>query len=333
MQKYKIFFLDHRSYCLNSLGDSLAQMGHEIFYQSSWISKEVEAGIAYFRPDILITVGFNYSLFGGFLEKIPDLCKKYHLYHIYWATEDIIHYESWSLKAVQTAKPDYVLTIHPDCVEKYNYLGIPASYFNFAINPRLFPKKSEEDVETFDIALIGNAHLIKRTYRYESLEHLLFPLINHNITTHVWGSGWYKHRTLIKQEFKSTVPQEWLRGPLPYKSTSAVYRASKIVLGIQNAEHQVTQRTFEILGTGAFMIASRTPALQEMFVENEDLVLTSSPEETIELVNYYLNQTELRHKIGNNARKKTLDNYTYCQQIEKVWPNIEPLINQKLNIF
>ena len=329
MQSYKIFFLDHRSYCINSLGDSLAQLGHQIMYQSSWVPAEVEAGIAYFKPDILITVGFNYSLFGNFLDIIPKLCKKYQLFHIYWATEDKIHHNTWSQDAIKRSRPDYVLTIHPDCVENYTQYGVPSSYFNFAYNPRIFPPKGKHDVEIYDIAFVGATHLFTKTYRFDSLQHLLFPLVKHNIKTNIWGSGWRKHKEFVKREFGCVIPSQWIHGNLPYKRSSKVYRTSKIILGVQNADDQVTQRTFEILGTGAFMIASRTQELSRLFVDRQDIALTSSPEETISLIHYYRNRPELRHQIGKNARQKVLANHTYHQQISDVWPIIEPYIRQK----
>ncbi len=326
MRTYKIFILDHRSYCLNSIGDSLAQLGHQIFYQSSWDPKEVEAGIAYFKPDILMTVGYNHALFGGFLERLPTLCQKYRLFHIYWATEDMIHHDTWSIQVVQKAKPDYVWTIHPACVEKYEQYGIPASYLNFACNPRLFPAKQKTDQEIYNIAFVGTTHLFTRTYRFDSLQHLLFPLIRANKKTHIWGSGWKKDRAQIKQEFGAIVPNDWLQGHLPYKKSSSIYRSSKIVLGVQNADDQVTQRTFEILGSGACMIASRTSALTELFQDKHEIILTSSPEETLELVDYYLAHPELRHQIGANARAKVLTQHTYQQHLLALWHCVEPLI-------
>lgn len=330
MKSYKIFFLDHRTYCINSLGDSLAQMGHKIFYQSSWKYEEVEAGIAYFKPDILITVGYNHRLFARFTKKVARLCEKYGLFHLYWATEDLINHTSWSLPYIQSTKPDLVWTIYPDCIEKYEKLGIPSSYLNFAFNQRMFPEKKIKEKEIYDISFIGATHFFKRTYRFDSFQHLLFPLVQIGQKTHIWGSGWQQRETFIKNEFGKTIPRDWLQGHIPYGKTGAIYRTSKIVLGVQNALDQVTQRTFEILGSGAFMISSRTQGITALFEDKKELVLSSSPEETIDLVRYYLNRPELRYEIGANARKKVLENYTYGQHIEKIWRKAELLIEQKL---
>jgi len=250
MSSYKIFILDHRTYCINSLGDSLAQMGHQIYYQSSKSMEMVEGSIAYFKPDILITVGYNRKLFSHFIDKVHGLCKKYNLFHLYWATEDLINHNDWSIPYVLKAKPDVIWTIHGKCLSNYKKLGIPAFYFNFAFNPRIFSKKNPFHKEVYDISFVGATHFFKKTYRFESLRHLLFPLVEAKQKTDVWGLGWRKESKFIQKEFGHSIPSSWLHGHLLYGKSGDVYTNSKITLGIQNAEDQVTQRTFEILGTG-----------------------------------------------------------------------------------
>ncbi|WP_456298070.1 CgeB family protein [Alkaliphilus pronyensis] len=325
-----MFFLDHRTYCINSLGDSLSQLGHSLALQSSWSPEEVEAGIRIFKPNILITVGYNRPLFNRFSRKVHELCSKYKLFHLYWATEDIINHFSWSLPYVKDSKPDLVWTIHKDCIKKYEALGIPALYFNFGLNPRIFPAKKKNEAETFDISLVCATHLFKETYRFQSFQDLLFPLVKAGIDTNIWGYGWKKDSKLIKETFGHTIPKKWLRGHLLYGETASVYRKSKIVLGVQNSEEQVTQRTFEILGSGGFMIASRTKALSSMFKDKVEIVLSSSPTETVELVNYYINRPDIRYEIGCNGRKRVLEDYTYLSNLKRIWPDTELLIEKKL---
>lgn len=332
MKEYKIFFLDHRTYCINSLGDSLAQLGHKIMFQTSWNYDEVEKGIAYFKPDILVTVGYNRRLFNRFAGKVLELCKKYRMFHLYWATEDLINHEDWSIPYVQRTKPDLVWTIHPDCIHKYESLGVPSNYLNFAFNPRIFHGKSRLDKELFDVSFVGTTHLFKRTYRFESLRQLLLPMVDIGQMVHIWGADWIKDEAIIAKEFGKTIPRSWLQGYLLYGKSGSVYRSSKIVLGVQNAMDQVTQRTFEILGTGAFMIASRTQETLKLFEDKKEIALTSSPEETIDLVKYYINKPELRYEIGQRARRKVLQHYTYRQQINDIWTRAAVLVQHKLRI-
>jgi len=329
MKTCKIFFLNHLSSYLNSLADALSQMGHQVFYHTSWNMREVEAGIAYFRPDILITAGIDKPMFHPDLAEIPELCDKYNLFHIYWATEDGIHFEGISRPFTETVKPDWVWTIHPECVDKYRQYGTGADYLNFAFNPRIFPEKTDYTHDKYGISFVGTTHLETRTYRYDSLNELVFPLIKAGKDVNVWGLGWQDASDLLLREFGVVIPDSAFRGYLPYKRTSDVYRQSRIVLGVQNATDQVTQRTFEILGSGAFMIASRTEELERLFRDGEELVLSSSPEETLELVEFYEARPEERERIGRQARINVLNNHTFAARLAGAWPRIQQILHRE----
>jgi spore maturation protein CgeB len=311
---------------MNSLADALTQLGHLVYCQPTWHMDEIKAGFRHLVPDILITVGYDKPMYEASLDFIPELCRTHRTLHVYWATEDRIHFDRISRPLVQRLKPDVVWTIHPACVDEYRQIGIEAASFNFAFNPVRFPAKEGLKEEIYEIAMIGNAHLDTRTYRYESLRHLLFPLVRTSTKTNIWGSGWTANESLLIREYGMSIPRNWLNGPVPYLYTSGLYRQSGMVLGIQNDEDQITQRTFEILGTGAFMIASRTRELERLLVDGEDLVLSGSPEETLELVRYYRDRPHERLRIGNNARAKVLAAHTYKHRIESVWAQIEQLL-------
>lgn len=323
MKKYKIFFLDHRSIYLNSLGDALCQLGNQLYYQSSWNFHEIEAGIAYFKPDILMTVGCDIPLREPTLNILPELCRKYQLFHIYWATEDLIHHDSWSVPFVQKIKPDLVWTIHPECVRKYENIGLTSTYLNFAFNPALYNSSRSPNDKIYSISLIGTTHFDKKTFRYESFDQLALPFIQEDKRVDIWGYGWHENRLFIQDVFGVSIPSDWLHGYLPYKSTFTVYHQSNIVLGLQNALDQVSQRTFEILGSGAFMLTNATPAIESMFEHGRDLILTSSKAETLDLAEYYYRHPEERESIGQSARNKVLKYHTYNHRLLKVWAHLE----------
>lgn len=329
MKTYKIFFLDHRSCYLNSLGDVLSQLGHRVFYQSSWMPEEIEAGLAYFQPDILLTVGCDIPLRSSFPDDLPQLCRKYGLFHIYWATEDKIHHQHWSVPFVQRIYPDLVWTIHPECVHSYERLGIAANALNFGLNPRLFLPRSRQQHVRYPLSFVGTTHLEQRTYRYTSFEHLLVPLVKHQQRVDIWGFGWKESAALLQQAFGISIPDDWLHGYLAYKRTPQIYHASHIVLGVQNAPDQVTQRTFEILGSGGCMLASRTEELSRLFIDGEEIILTDSPEETLELVQYYLARPQLCVKIGQKARRKVLKEHQLAHRLRRIWPQLESMLSTK----
>jgi len=317
-----ILFVSELSNYTLSLGDALRQEGHVVHTLRSWDDGRIAQAAGMFRPDILLTVGCRDEGAEAMPRGLPDLCRKYGILHLYWATEDKIHFDRISLPVVRRLNPDLVMTLHPDCIGMYRQHGWDAVYFNFALNPRLFPPKTDSTQEIYDVSFVGTTHLEVRTYRYKSLEHLLFPLIRAGIRTEVWGRNWQRMKEHLEQEFGVSVPADWDHGYLPFERTAEVYHSSKIMLGVQNAEDQVTQRTFEILGSGAFMIASRTAELTRLFREGEEIVLTSSPEETLELVDYYLRHREERLAIGRRAREAVLRKHTFAHRLQAVWPHI-----------
>ncbi len=93
------------------------------------------------------------------------------------------------------------------------------------------------------------------------------------------------------------IPRNWIHGYLDYTEAYKVYSSAKIIIGLQNCESQLTQRTYEILGSGGFLLTSDTPAVRGKFKPGRDLIVSSSPKETLEKVKYYLNHDSERKRF------------------------------------
>jgi spore maturation protein CgeB len=83
----------------------------------------------------------------------------------------------------------------------------------------------------------------------------------------------------------------------------------------QNHEHTITKRTFEILGSGGFALSSDNTAIRELFVPGRDLAVSSSPEQTLELVRYYKEHPDEWRKVRDSA-VLSVQNHTYKQRAE-----------------
>jgi spore maturation protein CgeB len=116
-----------------------------------------------------------------------------------------------------------------------------------------------------------------------------------------------------------------LRDKLSYLDTNDVYSSAKIVLGFQNTESELTSRTFEVLAARGFLLAPCTPAIKETFIPGKHLVCSHSPEETIELMDYFLNHEEERKKIALAGQMEVYLNHTYrhrAAEIVKIVRNV-----------
>ena len=96
--------------------------------------------------------------------------------------------------------------------------------------------------------------------------------------------------------------RSWLHGYLPYPDAHKVYNSAKIVIGPQNQLTQVTQRTYEILGSGGFLLTSDTPEIRRLFKPGKDLVVSRSAKQTRNLVRYYLKHPKQRERIRKQGK-------------------------------
>jgi hypothetical protein len=91
---------------------------------------------------------------------------------------------------------------------------------------------------------------------------------------------------------------------------------------IQNSRwKEVTRRIFEGMACGKLVITDRLPEktkLNELFIENEEIVLYDDMLDCIEKINYYNENKQERERIASNGMKKVLTNYTQIQVVDKL---------------
>lgn len=168
------------------------------------------------------------------------------------------------------------------------------------------------------IAVVANAYpdVFERVpghYRMTCLQTLIVPLVRSDIRVDFYGRHW----DLMAPWLGLDIPAGWIRGHLPYPEANKVYSSADIVIGLQNYPALVTQRTYEILGSGGFLLTQDTPAVRRLFSPGRDLVVSSTPDDTVHLVRHYLEHPEERHNIRTQGRL-TVDFHSYRQRAEQV---------------
>lgn len=275
--------------------------------------------------DLLITLGAPIDLKADVMKVIGNERPK-SLKYIHWDTDGIssTYYPSVSgdgieMDVIYISKPDGVLTMCPAMREVIIEKGFPCEMMYYAYSPvthrPLDNIKSDKDY----INLIGNCYdNIFKThpdhYRYQSLKILLKPLLENNYEVHIYSDGYWR---IMQQIIGNDLPQPNYHGMLPYESTCAVYNSSFINLVTQNHQHSITKRTFEILGSGGLALSSSNSELKKLFVPGRDLVISSSPEETMDLVHYYEKNRDKWAEIRKNA-VLSVQNHTYKQRAEQI---------------
>jgi spore maturation protein CgeB len=247
--------------------------------------------------------------------------------HIHWDTDGIssTYYLSESgdgieMDVIYASKPDLVLTMCPEMREVIKQKGFPCEMMYYAFSPVFHHPTADIEAKDGLINLIGSSYsslypFRPEHFRYTSLKILLKPLLENGYPVHLYGDDQYP--SLIKRILGVELPPENYHGYLPYERTCAVYNSSFLNIVTQNHERTITKRTFEILGSGGFVLSSDNSEIRKLFTPGRDLVVSSSPEQTLELAKYYEKNKDEWRAVRKNAAL-SVQNHTYKQRAEYI---------------
>lgn len=317
--KIRVLCVNHLLYYLNfGLFAAMEKMGYTvcILPLSKYALHEQKDILAYwlneFKPHFIFTPGWSINLFD--IRVFLDTVKEHELPHFYWATEDPLFFEEVSL--IFAPHCDYVFTLAEECNTWYRERGIPSSTLTFACNPDIFKPVPPKKEYSYDLVLAASNYYWfgkGKRFRREAIDIILKPLVDGNYNLKVWGGDW------TNPESDYTIPSHMYGGYIDYRETPYLYSSARIVLGLQSVNTSLTQtscRTYEIMGSGAFHLTPFTPAYANFFRNFEHVVWSTSPEETVSLVDYYLRHDEERKKIAHKAREEILERHTYIHRVK-----------------
>ncbi len=316
----RILYLNAHPVWTNQLLKGFEEMGHEVSIVDAIHKESLNKHIEEFKPDLMMTVGWMHEYITEKQEILRDLAKQHQLLHAYWATEDIQHFARWSLPYVKNVQPDVVFTINADCIPFYAEIGIPAFHLEFGYNPAIEDSFKDAPYPQYehDLALVANPYDIldnPDSFRYESADILIRPLLEKGYNLVIYGEGWSPDKR------KGDWPLNLAKcpGPIEFKDTFKVFRSSKIILNLQNENRfftQITSRTFDIPGCGGFQLTVKTPAVKKLFRHRHHLLMSGSAAETLNLVDYYLTRPRKRLVIAEKGRQEILAKHTTRHRAE-----------------
>lgn len=314
----RILFLESGEIWSNSLARGFGAGGHDVLISGPIDHENLSIMIEKFNPDFAVTVGWGAEHTKVKQILIREQMAAHKIPLVYWGVEDPAYTEVWSIPLVKTIKPNFVFTLCPGKVNTYKQLGIPSEYLDFGFEETIHhPINVHYEFES-QIAIVANAYpdILEKYpehFRHRSLDILIRPLLRENIRIDFWGANWDK----MDNYFDLKIPKEWIRGSLNYKDANKVYSSSKILLGLQNYPDLSTQRTYEILGSGGFLLTVDTPGVRKNFKPGKDLVVSLTPEETIQKIKYYLNRPLNRSEIQKHGRE-TVQAHSYKQRANQI---------------
>ncbi|WCK53279.1 glycosyltransferase [Aneurinibacillus sp. Ricciae_BoGa-3] len=310
------------------LPNGFKDLGHHIKIIDPNKEELLKAALTQFQPNLIFSMGWTPA--NDTLEKqerIGNYTQPSGIPHIYWATEDPGYTEIFSLPYIKRAKPDFVFTICEEKIATYEGLGISAAHLDFGYHPSVHYPTNRFNQYTSTAALVANGYpqLYEKDpthQRFISLKALVVPFLDEGIDINLYGRYWDQ----MKRIFEKNIPLDWIKSYLPYPEANKVYSSAKIVIGVQNKMTQLTQRTYEILASGGFLLTTDTPEVRRHFIPGKDLIVSSSKEETLQLLRYYLNRPDERLKICKRGLQ-SVKKHSYTIRAKMV---IETLYRRKI---
>jgi spore maturation protein CgeB len=319
LQIMRILFLESHPMWVYGLPNGFKDLGHQVKTSEPLNRNNITPIISEFKPDLVFTIGWTPDNDNPINQNIiRNYVKSANIPHIYWATEDPTHTLTFSLPYIKNTQPDFIFTICPTQVDNYQKLGFKATHLDFGFHPSVHYPTGIIEQYNSSLAVVANAYPNRLAeypdhFRHTSLQTLIKPLIEANIRIDFWGRYWERMKPILGVE----ISPEWIHGYLNYPEVNKVYSSAAIVIGLQNHLTQLTQRTYEILSSGGFLITSDTPEIRRLFEPARDLVVSLTPEETISSISYYLQHPKEREQIRQQAIR-TVAPHSYKHRAEYI---------------
>lgn len=182
-----------------------------------------------------------------------------------------------------------------------NSYHIPEGYDATTIQSPNSPIKKE-----FDVIFSGEPDAKRKAY-------ILFLQKNH-INAKLVGKGW---------------PNGII---VPLKDLVISYQKSKIVLNfIRGHDTGFSDRVFNALGTGSFLLSEYCPDLARTFKNGVHLDWFKTPEECLEKIRFYLAHEDERERIAKAGHQYNMEHFTWDKKWDTIFNIIKGTKNEKQN--
>jgi spore maturation protein CgeB len=289
----------------------------EIDYFNTVTEEAITAAIQQFKPDIMV------HRYRQPIEPLLAACKKTNTRLLTWITEQGPERET----EVDRAQCFHNVIANNDSDhDYYKAAGVENVYrMPFGCVPSFHRKVQAPAKYKTDVVCYGNPLYTYYESKRKAVDTLVRPVVENGFDLALWGTakgsgGWLE---IPYVQAKPTV----YRGIFSYEDIPAVNSGAKIVLGITaNAQYGAYgSRLARALACGSFIIWHYTEGMEKYVENHKHLCWSRSPEETLELVRYYLKHEEEREKIAKEGQSYAYEHLNYEKML---LPIIEDVLHQ-----
>ena len=192
-----------------------------------------------------------------------------------------------------------------------NKMGLNTFYLPEAFNHRIHKTPVIEDRIAHEHKVGSDVVAFGTMYPYRA--NVLKNLIEKGVKLDLYGTADFRFPTsAIQSRFKN----EYITGD---RKAEVLHGAKIVFNNFHYAEVQcVNVKFFEIMGVGAFQICDYKEVIKDLSNVPTDAFTFRSAAEAVELVNYYLDKPEERHRIANQQLEYFHKNHTYDIRMQEM---------------
>lgn len=309
------------------IADAFVHLGHDVFHvdMSDFVSLKYlhNYWLSKFLP------GYSDKLFANLVSKVmgyhPDLV--------------IATYRFIPASAIQKLKDNLegvpIVQLNPDALTTFEKQQIFYSPYDFYftkdryivdfmraklnLNAFYLPEAFSSFVHTrperkrFELENEIGIDLVAFGTMYPYRLNMLSKIVDAGINVSLFGS---KFTRFFDNRLSKSFRNEFITG----KRKSEVLYGSKIVFNnFHYAEiESVNCKFFEIFGIGAFQICDYKPVIDEYSAVDSSKFTFKSTDEAIDLIKYYLSDSDSRYELANHQYEHFMKNHTYVHRVNQM---------------
>ena len=221
--------------------------------------------------------------------------------NIYWASDTHINNgqpgDSYPYRLNMAKKFDKVFVAQKRAVQEFKNDGVEAEWLPHAVEPLAYcdPDTNKPFVygaKKYDVCFVGH---INSSNRIDFLDRIF-------------------------KEFNN-----FFYGQRRFNDAADKYAQSKVSLNISMTD-DINMRTFEIMGSGSFLLTNWIPTIEELFQDGKHLVLYRSFEEAVDKIKYYLSHDFEREQIAKAGYEEVMAKHTIDHRVSKILEAMNKLI-------
>lgn len=234
-----------------------------------------------------------------------------------WFADDHWRFENFTRHYAPAL--DWSITTDRDALPKYAAAGIENVLLSqWGVNRYAYAKTAEQT--EYDVSFVGFPHGDRRAV-IAAVQRAGHPV-------ECWGEGWANgrvdHDQMVRIFGASAIN-------LNLSNSSTLPRTLRFRLGAlvrgrwEDARQarvrpsQIKGRTFEVPGSGGFLLTEAVPHLEEYFVPGREVAVYETTDDLVEQVAYWLDHPRERAAIAEAGHRRALADHTYDQRFAAIF--------------